>query len=439
MRTWPALPILALGILTFAACSGSGDSTGSDPNAVATVEITLPSGLLIGDSITAVVVLKNADGTVLTGKTVNFISSLPAVAAVNGAGLILALGAGGPVSITASAEGKSTSASITIRDDQRLGYAWANEAALASYTPSAGYARNSGGGAITITRSGTGSYAVRFAGLGRADGQRENVQVTSYSELSFCGIASWQTQAADLIANVLCFAPGGAAMDSRYTVMVTGARALTGRLGFVLADQSSAGSYQPALRHNSANGASMVSRTSAGHYSVTFSGLSRTSDTEIVMVTQVGSSTNRCAVDGWDFSGVTVDITCTDRTGVATDAQFSLLVMSGGRAGQRTGFAWANNMTATDYTPVASYSLNSAGLAVTAHRTDTGVYQVTWEGLVKGSGTETVLVTAYGNRSRFCRTSFWGMSTATAFQVTLACFDPSGAPADARFDIITVQ
>lgn len=438
MRTWPALPIVAVGILTFAACSGSGDSTGPDPNAVATVEITLPPGLLIGDSITAVVVLKNAAGTVLTGKTVNFTSSLPAVAAVNGAGLVLGLGAGGPVTITASAESKSASATVTVRDDQRFGYAWADQATSASYTPSASYA-NSTSGAITVTRSGTGSYAVRLAGLGRLDGQRENVQVTSYAELAFCGIASWQTQGADLVVNVLCFSPAGAAMDSRYTVMVTGARALTGRVGFLLADQAATGSYQPALRYNSGNGTSMVIRNSAGQYSVTFNGLARVSGTEMVMVTQVGSATNRCVVASWNYNGFTANITCTDRAGTPTDAQFSLLVMAGGRTGQRTGFAWANDMTTTDYTPTSSYTLNSANLAVTAHRSSVGVYQMNWDGLVKGTGTETVLVTAYGASDRFCRTSFWGMSTPTTFQVNVACFDPTGAPADSRFDIITIQ
>jgi hypothetical protein len=67
------------------------------------------------------------------------------------------------------------------------------------------------------------------------------------------------------------------------------------------------------------------------------------------------------------------------------------------------------------------------------------VYQINWDGLVKGTGTETVLVTAYGANDRFCRTSFWGMSTPTTFQVNVACFDPTGAPADSRFDIITIQ
>jgi hypothetical protein len=96
-------------------------------------------------------------------------------------------------------------------------------------------------------------------------------------------------------------------------------------------------------------------------------------------------------------------------------------------------------MATADYTPSTSYSFNSAGQSVSAQRSSTGVYRMNWEGLVKGTGTETVLVTAYGASDRFCRTSFWGMATATAFQVTVACFDPSGAPADARFDIITVQ
>jgi hypothetical protein len=439
MRTWLALPIGFPAALALAACSGSGDSTG--PDNVATIEVTLPAGILIGDTVTAVVVLRNAAGSVLTGRSVTFASSLGTTAAVNGAGLVTGVVAGGPVTITATSEGKSGTASTTVRDDQRFGYAWANEAGSASYTPLASYASNSTGGPITITRSGNGAYAVRFVGLGRADGQRENVQVTSYLEMSYCGIGSWQTVGADLVVNVLCFSPAGMAMDSRYTVLVTGARTLASRTGFALADQPSAISYRPTSRHSSASGDVAIARSAAGTYQVSFANLSRGpgSGPETVMVTQVGSGSNRCFVLNWNYSGFTANIRCTDRAGALTDAQFSILVMERGRAGQRTGFLWANEPASADYTPDNVYSHNSAGLVINARRTGPGVYQVSWDGLIKGPGTETVLVTAYGAADRFCRTSFWGMASATTFQVTVACFDPTGAPADSRFDVITVQ
>jgi hypothetical protein len=243
------------------------------------------------------------------------------------------------------------------------------------------------------------------------------------------------------VVNVLCFSPAGMAMDSRYTVLVTGARTLASRTGFALADQPSAISYRPTSRHSSASGDVAIARSAAGTYQVSFANLSRGpgSGPETVMVTQVGSGSNRCFVLNWNYSGFTANIRCTDRAGALTDAQFSILVMERGRAGQRTGFLWANEPASADYTPDNVYSHNSAGLVINARRTGPGVYQVSWDGLIKGPGTETVLVTAYGAADRFCRTSFWGMASATTFQVTVACFDPTGAPADSRFDVITVQ
>src|SRR3954453_21001546 len=47
------------------------------------------------------------------------------------------------------------------------GYAWADRPSAASYHPSANYAFNRSGGAITVTKPAgtTGRYAVRFPGL----------------------------------------------------------------------------------------------------------------------------------------------------------------------------------------------------------------------------------------------------------------------------------
>lgn len=107
-----------------------------------------------------------------------------------------------------------------VRD--RVGYVWANDPAAASYTPSATYSYNSAGGAMTITRSGTGRYSVRFAGLGGGSSSGGNVQVTSYGFGSeSCKVQSWGSGGSDFVANVGCFTANGSPGDSRYTVLVT--------------------------------------------------------------------------------------------------------------------------------------------------------------------------------------------------------------------------
>ena len=71
--------------------------------------------------------------------------------------------------------------------NRRIGFAFASQPTSASYTPGAGSALNSSGGAITVTRSSVGHYAINFAGLQKLPGHTEHVQVTSFGmTLSTC-------------------------------------------------------------------------------------------------------------------------------------------------------------------------------------------------------------------------------------------------------------
>ena len=74
--------LLAVAVVAFAACSGDGGPV--DPNGngngeqepVATVTVTAPSGPIVaGQTKQLTVVLKDAAGTELTGRTVTFSSS----------------------------------------------------------------------------------------------------------------------------------------------------------------------------------------------------------------------------------------------------------------------------------------------------------------------------------------------------------------------------
>ncbi len=438
MRTWLAAsgPVL---VWVLAACGSDDPVVPPGPAPVATVEVSLSAGLLIGDTATAVATLRDANGNVLTGRSVVFSTSNALVASVDVNGFVRALQVG-PVTITATSETRNGTANVTVRDDQRFGYVWANDGAAAAYTPTHAWVFSTGG-AVNIVRNGTGDYSVRFVGLGSQPPLRENVQVTAYVDLRYCGTSGWQTQGTDLVVGVRCWAVNGAAADSRYTVLVSGARALSGRTGFLLADQPAAtGPYRPSSPHNSSNGAVTVARQSAGVYRVSLPGLGRAtgSGTEMVMVTQVGTGTDRCLVSFWDAAAFASTVLCTDRAGNPIDARFSLLVLERGRAGRRTGFAWANNPTAASYTPDPLYSHNSGGAAVTAARLGPGNYLIRWTNLLK-VGTETVLVTAYGAANRWCRAGGWGDVSATEFGVGVNCFDAAGNPADAQYDIIVIQ
>ncbi len=104
---------------------------------------------------------------------------------------------------------------------ERFAYAWANNKNAASYTPSVPYSYNSAGGPITITRSGEGAYAVKFAGLGGNGTFGGNVQVTPYGDgHEDCRIKNWSSAGADFVVNVRCSNTAHIPDDTQFTILV---------------------------------------------------------------------------------------------------------------------------------------------------------------------------------------------------------------------------
>ncbi|MEP7382706.1 MAG: Ig-like domain-containing protein [Gemmatimonadota bacterium] len=84
------------------------------PVAVATVTVTPATlSLSVGSSIQLTATLRDAGNNVLTGRPLAWSSANNSVATVSSAGLVIAVSAGGPVAITAVAEGQQGSASVT--------------------------------------------------------------------------------------------------------------------------------------------------------------------------------------------------------------------------------------------------------------------------------------------------------------------------------------
>jgi uncharacterized protein YjdB len=81
---------------------------------VASVAVSLgASSLTVGQTTQGTAVLKDASGTVLTGRTITWASANTAVATVSATGLVTAVGAGS-AGITASSEGQSGTAIVTV-------------------------------------------------------------------------------------------------------------------------------------------------------------------------------------------------------------------------------------------------------------------------------------------------------------------------------------
>src|SRR5687768_15143743 len=95
------------------------------PFPIARIEIApQTTGVLVGNSTNLVATAYDAQGNPLPDRIPFWTSSAPTIAAVTSTGIVLGMAEGGPVTITASAEGKSGTALITVtpRPATRLGF-----------------------------------------------------------------------------------------------------------------------------------------------------------------------------------------------------------------------------------------------------------------------------------------------------------------------------
>jgi Big-like domain-containing protein len=426
-------------------CGGFSITGGSGGNAVATVTVTLPAALLIGDTVLASAEARDASGNRLV-KSFSWTSSNPAVVSVSPAGLMVGVAVGGPVTITATADGKSGTGSLSVADDTRIGYALADQPSVAgAYAPGANYRFNSSGGAIQVTRSGTGVYSVRFAGLGRLPGERDNAQVTAFGgDNGYCKLGGWQSAGADMLVEVRCFAQGGPPVDHRFTVLLTGAHALPGRFAFLLSDNPpGSGPLDPATVSTPGVLTDVhITRDSAGSYKA-YLGVPRVAGSghETVMVTAVGTGPERCSPDWDETVGVALLECNAGLNNTFVDTRFSVLWVERGRAGQRAGYAFANeNSNVGDYTPPPNYSYNSSGGTIIQQHPAAGHFNVIFGGLAKlGAATETVMIMKVINPGPRCGTSGWANSGVNDLTVNVVCWLPNGTPADAAFVILLIQ
>ena len=85
------------------------------PAPVASVDVTpAPASVIVGSTLQLTATPKDAAGNALTGRTVTWGTSNATLATVDANGLVTGNAAGGPVTITATSEGKSGSSAVTV-------------------------------------------------------------------------------------------------------------------------------------------------------------------------------------------------------------------------------------------------------------------------------------------------------------------------------------
>lgn len=299
----------------------------------------------------------------------------------------------------------------------KAGYVWADQPTSPSYVAGTAYLFNSAGGQIAVTRLGTGSYRVRFAGLADAGGV---AHATAYgSTANFCAVVRWFASAPDQNVDVACYDPTGAPADTRFVAnFAVGAQSGVAFSYLWAEGGARTGRYTPAnaYRFDTA-GDAWVERVAVGRYRV-YLPASRDTGGEpfTFQVSAYGGGPALCKVSAVGVSPGIHEVTCRNAAGAALDSRFALTFSSQGslvgRGDRRYG----------------EYTQASAGVAHPA----TGSYTVTAAemGAAKGQ----VVVYASGGGTAYCHVGQWNPSGAD-LRIDVRCYAPGGAAADSPFQL----
>jgi len=212
-------------------------------------------------------------------------------------------------------------------------------------------------------------------------------------------------------------------------------------IGFVWNNNpTTAGTTTPdtAYSYNSSGGAVSVTRKAIGNYSVIFAGLGNGLNSNAVASGQ-GTGPNFCSVGGWFSSNdtdVEVDVVCFDKAGYPDDHSFTALYQARTHSDPTTptvAFLWANQPTASSYTPDLDYQFNPAGGTNTIVRSSAGNYVATLPYLTQPGGT--VIVTAFAITAAHCQVTDWG-SLSSGTIVYVNCTNGAGVATDEEFSLV---
>ncbi|HTX36333.1 MAG TPA: DUF4214 domain-containing protein [Bryobacteraceae bacterium] len=209
-----------------------------------------------------------------------------------------------------------------------IGFALADQATTAGYTPNSTYSYNPGG-AVSVTRTATGEYTLTFSGLNSWVVNGGNVSATAYETTNRCVVGSWDTSTANVLVNVSCYTLAGTLADSEYEVLV-----FAPLVGSPAAVTANAGTPQSAVVTTAFGAALSAQVTDANNnpvsgVTVTFtapdSGASGTFPGSALTATSVTNSAGLATAPAFTANSITGTYTVAASVlGVATPASFAL-------------------------------------------------------------------------------------------------------------------
>ncbi len=297
-------------------------------------------------------------------------------------------------------------------------------------------------GGVAYERVSRGIYKVTFRGLGQVGGNAQVVAADPFG--NHCKVTSWYPVGGDQVVNVRCHNEHGGQENAGFAARyVTADGGNDGEGAYVWAGSPWSTSYiaNATYSWNSTGGTNRIERISAGKYVVTLPG--HTSTGGSVEVTAYGTDGAYCKVQGWvsGSAGTKVTVLCFDLLN-PVDSKFSLNYLAPKQVGAYDygAYAWANDATASSYTPNATYSYNSGactgpGSSNSVERSSEGEYSVRHSNLDRMAST--AHVTAYGSEPNFCNLAgispFDYADPGAGTRVGVRCFTGQGYRTDTRF------
>jgi hypothetical protein len=316
------------------------------------------------------------------------------------------------------------------------GWVTVRRATTPSYSPAARDQGNSAAKPNQVSRSGTGDYNVSFPDINNLSPTAGIPIVTAMSSNPrFCSLIDWGINDTTMDANTLirCFSRDGEAIDSQFSTIYVRGGGDSGTSAYLLADQQGAASYTPSDEYNfnSSGTPNTMSRTSTGVYHAHLPTMP--ADSGNIQLSADGDFLCKITGRHAGTNELIVDVNCYDPAGNPTDGRFTLLYVDG--VGPTTvlrpnaSYMFANKPSTSTYTPTLAYRYSSVGMSASVHRTGTGKYSATLNGLPKGGG---AWVTAVGTDKAFCQlTSI--RTDASPQKVGVACYKPNGSAVDSKF------
>jgi hypothetical protein len=303
------------------------------------------------------------------------------------------------------------------------GYVWAYLPDAASYTAASGYERNSAGGAVEISRTGTGIYTVRFVGMA-ASGGVAHVRPYGAGNKRICTVANWGPVGADQRVSVRCFDHLGAPANSLFIAHFTNRSG--GDFAYFWADNAtSAVPYAPSAgyAYDSTGIGTQVWRQSAGLYLMQIGAVDAHYPGDhtdgVYQITAYGTAPVRCEVHGENDEDPTpIAVFCVDQDGSPADTRFAVS-FSHGRSVLGTQMSDFGNAQIRHSSVSGTWWVDgwhSTGLAPGITRLNVGRYSVAFPGVAVGLGWASVA--AKGSPDRYCAVASWSTSA-----VTVNCYD----------------